>query len=345
MQDAHKRFVAKVPSNIAFIKYWGKKDSQQQLPANDSLSMTLSTATTTTTACPINGGTHEVYFRGQRLFESDAFAKKIYSHLKTLASELSVKQALRIETQNSYPDSCGIASSASGFGALTLAATAAWTNSADLNELESKGFYLSKLARLARLGSGSACRSLFGGFVHWQTSDSADFQKVEQCWPDSHWDLADIVVLVNTQKKAISSSQGHQSAWSSPLFRQRLAVIPERVRDIKKAIASRDLDSLGRIIETEATEMHAIMLSSRPASKYYGEATSQFLAWVRAQRYEGFLPAYFTIDAGPNVHLICEQERVEAVATKIAANFPEFELLIDRVGAGPSLAICNEQTF
>jgi len=331
------RYTAVVPSNIALIKYWGKKDGHRQLPSNDSISMTLATSTTQTTTQIIDSGSFQIFYDNHQLFESDPFAKKIFAHLKVLAKELNFKSKLSIKTKNSFPSSCGIASSASGMGALTLSSVAAWSDSHSLKDLEERGFYLEKLAKLARLGSGSACRSFWGGMVHWQTGESENLQLVKQLHPNTHWDLSDIIVIVSKKSKSLPSSQGHLSAQSSSLFRPRVASIPSRIADIKLALEEKDFHSLGRIIEQDSNEMHAVMMSSSPAINYYQKETIDFLEWFKFHRFKHNTPAYTTLDAGPNIHVICESKNANSIKEQIRDQFPNYEILLDHIGTGPTL--------
>jgi diphosphomevalonate decarboxylase len=329
-QDAYVHAVA--PSNIAFLKYWGKREAASQWPADDSVSMTLSSATTTTRAFFSETEDDVVSFKGA---ETDT--RKALEHLQFLRKELGFGEPLRIETANNFPMACGIASSASGFAALTIAAMAAWTRSRSFDDLAARGFSRTRLAHLARQGSGSAGRSLWGGFVHWEAGHSPATQNLRQCFTTQHWQLADLIVVLSDQKKSVSSSDAHKSAWTSPLFAPRLAGLHERRDRMFKAIEQRDLAELGPLIEEEALEMHSVMMTSHPAANFLTEETAKFLVWLRNERKHGNFRAWFTIDAGPNVHVICEAENVEAYRKKVLASFPQYQLICDKVGSGPSL--------
>jgi diphosphomevalonate decarboxylase len=327
---------AEVPSNIAFVKYWGKRDADAQWPANDSLSMTLSVARTITTATAHDGPRDEIYRDGQLQGQGPG-GDKASRHLEVLRRDLGVHRRLLITTRNTFPSDCGIASSASGLGALTLAAIGAWTGASSLHELEGQGFPRARLAQLARLGSGSACRSLYGGFVLWQAGPSPDEQTVRQLHDEEAWPLADIIVVVDRTPKPVSSTTAHRAAWTSPLYSPRLAGLPARLARVQDALDRSDLEELGRELEAEALEMHGVMMSSTPSAVYLTEATSQVLAWLRRERTRQGLPAYFTLDAGPNVHVICERQNADWVGSRISAEFPDAEVIMDRAGAGPVL--------
>jgi len=334
-------FTAEVPSNIALVKYWGKLDKGLQWPANDSVSMTLKNAKTITSARTLPWQSAQVLDiitkDGQVLVRGTPSADKAYKHLEFLREQLSFTAHLEVNTKNTFPSECGIASSASGLGALTLCAVAAWTNSSNLDELQLKGYTTSQLSALARIGSGSACRSFFGGFVEWKAGESALQQGVWQINSEKHWDLADLILIVSKDKKPVSSTVAHESAWSSPLFKPRLAGIKERLNAVKVAISERNLFKLGHAIETDALDMHAVMMTSTPPARYMTSDSESVLSWIRTERSTGSFDAWFTMDAGPNVHIICDKDNAELYIEKIKGRFPQFELLVDSTGSGPVL--------
>lgn len=332
------KFIAEVPSNLALIKYWGRKDEQSRNPANDSLSLTLSDFITTTSAqTNPSSRPFAISYQNKLLSDNDPVAKRAVNFLRQLGASLGFQKSLRIHSRNNFPASCGIASSASGFGALTLAAVASWTESTSLADLAAKGYTAERLANLARLGSGSACRSFFEDFSHWHTCDTTGSQGVSGVYPPAPWALMDVVVLVSSAEKAVSSSEGHRYAWTSPLFPLRLQKIPERVLRLKAAIAALDFNALGTLAEDEALEMHSIMMSGTPSIKYFGTETTAVLTYVREQRRAGNFLAYFTLDAGANVHILCEKSHMSQVRETLAKRFPQYELLASATGAGPKL--------
>lgn len=332
-------FTAEVPSNIAIVKYWGKLNTELQWPANSSISMTLNQARTITTASVRESAADtDVITKDEvTLTPGSAAADKAYEHIRFLRKELGYNAPLAIRTHNTFPSECGIASSASGLGALTLAVVAAWTNCDNLQDLQLCGHTMPALAAFARIGSGSACRSFFGGFAEWEAGESADQQNVVQIASHDHWPLADLIVIVSDHKKAISSTQAHKTAWSSPLFRPRLAGINERLCTARTAIANKDLKGLGVCLESDALEMHAVMMTSVPPAKYMTSNSEAVLTWIRNERRAGNFDAWFTMDAGPNVHVICDAGNAASYGEKIRAKFPEFELISDSTGAGPVL--------
>ena len=328
---------AVVPSNIALIKYWGKKDEFSQWPANDSLSMTLSAAHTVTEAS-LHDGPHDVLRRNGHIVSAEATQDKALKHLVRLRQLLGFDAPLNLSTHNTFPSDCGIASSASGLGALTLAAIAAWTGAESFEHLADLGYSRQRLAMLARLGSGSACRSLLGGFVEWCGGSHTDDQSIRTVSDAEAFPLCDVIVLLSQTPKSISSTAAHRHAWTSPLFAPRLAGMARRLGDVRQAILKQDLEHLGDLIEIEALDMHAVMMSSTPPAYVMTSETSRLLAWVRDERSKGRLEAWFTVDAGPNVHLICRPEVAQDVAHRIVHDFGAPDLLMDRVGHGPALS-------
>jgi len=293
-------------SNIAFVKYWGKRDEPLRLPMNSSLSMALSQATTMTTVAFVPELAEDEIFIDGRAVQGTA-RLRVAQHLDRIRQKAEIRQRARVASRNSFPRNAGIASSASGFAALTLAATTA------------AGLKLStrELSCLARLGSGSAARSIPGGFVEWHRGQDHESSYAEQIAPPQHWpEFRDIVAVVETTPKPVSSTHGMARAQTSPYFTTRMALIPERLERARQAILDRDLDELGRISEQEAIELHFISMSSHPPVLYWSPATLKLIHQVLAWRSEG-LRVHFTIDAGPNVHLLCEQRDEKAISAML----------------------------
>ncbi len=329
--------IATAPSNIAFLKYWGKSDKANQWPANSSMSMTLDALKTTTKAWHTNQDDHQVLLGGKTIDRTSSRGQKVFRHLDYLKNYLGAKSYLLIESQNSFPADCGIASSASGIAALTIAACASWLGKSSFEELDKAGFSTKALAQLARQGSGSACRSFFGGFVTWHKGPSWDRQSFTQDFTANHWRLDDTVVMVSAEEKAISSSLAHELAWSSLLFEPRLASLEERLGKISKAIATCNLTSLGELLEQEALEMHAVIMTGKSRVSYLTPKSVEILAWLRYWRKEENLACYFTIDAGPNIHILSEPKTTPLLKAALGKKFPELALLSDSVGEGPTL--------
>jgi diphosphomevalonate decarboxylase len=323
-----EKATAVAPSNIAFVKYWGTRDVEKTLPYNPSISMTLSDCVSRCTVEHLRDGQEtEVRLRAGDTIEPAPrdFASGVEQHLMTLKRWAGVGGEFRITTQNSFPTGAGMASSASGFAALTMATAAALGRDLGVEEA-------SLLARSS--GSGSAARSVIGGYVEWP--GEGDEGAAVQLATADHWPLSDVVAVVSSRPKDVSSRDGHKRAPSSPMWEGRLEALPERLRRVRAAIADRDIELLGSVIEDEALELHMVAMSSRPPIFYWTAGTVAVLRRVRAMRLEG-LDAYSTIDAGPNVHVICPLDQEEDVA-RILRSMGETESVIaDRVGTGPFL--------
>jgi len=327
-------------ANLAFVKYWGKRDSALNIPLNNSISMNLSAARTTTTV-EFDAALEEdaVLLEGEPV--SEAFAVRVSRHLDRLRELAGSPVKARVETHNSFPASTGFASSASGFAALTLAASTAL--SLDLSERQ--------LSILARQGSGSACRSIPAGFVEWQAGTTDGDSYAYAIASPEHWDIVDVAVLVTESAKQVPSSQGHLLALNSPFWEARQALLPERLERVRGAILQRDFHTFGCEIEAEAMSMHAIMLTSayerddawHSGIYYISPDTLELLIAVQRWRDEG-LGVYFTLDAGPTVHLICplaEAAVVQRAVQQIAR--PGWSVIVNYPGRGAYLLNAADQ--
>ena len=209
-------------------------------------------------------------------------------------------------SRNEFPAGAGLASSASGFAALAVAASAA------------AGLSLSEadLSRLARLGSGSACRSVPGGFVEWTTGNDDRSSYAYAIAPAEHWDLHDVVALIDLGHKTVGSTEGHAVADTSPLQAARVASVPDRLAKARLAVLDRDFAALAEVVELDSLMMHAVMITSSPVLMYWQPATIAVMQAVIDWRREG-LPACTTIDAGPNVHVLCPASASTEVAHRL----------------------------
>lgn len=319
---------ATAPSNIAFIKYWGARDLARAIPENPSISMTLSACFSRCTVEHAPEATrHEILWRGQSGFElaPPSFADRVAAHLDRLRAWAGASGAFRVATENSFPSAAGLASSASGFSALTLAVLGALGRQVSVAEQ-------SALARSS--GSGSAARSVLGGYVMWPAPGEEAESYAAQVLPASHWDLRDVIALVETSHKEVSSLDGHRRAPTSPYFEQRQKDLPGRFERLVRALTERDFPVFAEVLEEEAIDLHVIGMTSRPPIFYWKPATLAVLEAVRLLRRDG-VAAASTMDAGANVHVICTPAAEEAVAARLAA-VPGVETVMrDRVGDGP----------
>jgi diphosphomevalonate decarboxylase len=324
---------AQAHANLAFVKYWGKADAALNLPLNSSISMNLSGATTVTTvtfdpALPAD----EVLLHGTPFQQDDpqlplplgappeqagaGFAQRVTKQLDRIRAVAGSRLRARVTTANSFPAGAGIASSASGMAALTVPAAAAL--GLELGERE--------LSILARRGSGSASRSIPGGFVEWHAAPASDDSYAAQIAPPEHWPIVDLAVIVSRAPKKVPSSEGHQLALGSPFSQARLDSLPERTASIRRAILERDFETFGRETEAEALAMHMIAMTSAHIADgawqsgvyYWLPDTLELLAATQEWR-AGGLPVYFTLDAGPTVHLLCPADQAATLADAVRA--------------------------
>ena len=306
---------AKAPANLAFVKYWGKQDADLRIPTNNSISVNLSNAQTITSVdFDANLDDDQLFVDDINILLETNFSKRVFHHIDRMRRKASVSLKAKIHTRNTFPTDVGIASSASGFAALTVATCAAL--SLDFTEKE--------LSEMARLGSGSACRSIPDGFTEWIASDSNNHSYAVQIAPADHWDLNIVTVVVSKQAKQLSSTSGHALALASPFFKTRLDSLPFRLDTVRSAILERDFETFGRETELEAISFHSIAMTSPIQSThswmsgayYWLPDSLELILSVQQWRRNG-LGVYFTLDAGPSVHLICLKKDLNQVISAV----------------------------
>jgi len=292
--------------NIAFIKYWGDQDPCLRIPANGSLSMNLQGLYTRTKV-----SFDPALIRDSLIVNDQPIAdqglQRVSDQLNCVRDLAGLKHFAEVLSTNNFPIGAGIASSASAFAALSLAASTA--AGLQLSEKE--------LSRLARSGSGSACRSIPGGFVEWQAGTSDEDSYAFSIAQPKHWDLVDCIVIVSQAHKAVGSTAGHALALTSPIQSARVADAPRRLEICRQAILQRDFQTFAEIIELDSNLMHAIMITSTPPLLYWQPATLAVMRLVPELRKSG-LPAAYTIDAGPNVHVLTLASAASEVIAHLA---------------------------
>ena len=314
---------ASCPSNIALIKYWGKYEGQ--IPANPSISFTLSNCKTETKMIFRSGEKFSVktFLAGK---EETKFSEKIEKYFRSIEKYLPwiLQGSFVIETENTFPHSSGIASSASGFGAIAKC----------LMEMDKafsgKDFFdVKKASFLARLGSGSACRSVYDGLVVWgevnEVEGSSDLYAVKYPNEEIHpifKDFNDYVLLIHEGQKSVSSTVGHGLMNTNPYAARRFQEARENFAPMKEILKSGDLQAFMKLVEHEALTLHAMMMMSDPAFILMQTGTLQVINRVWEFRKETNLPLFFTLDAGANVHLLFPSEKKTEIS-----NFIETELL------------------
>jgi diphosphomevalonate decarboxylase len=269
--------------NIAFIKYWGNRDHELRIPANGSLSMNLAPLETRTTVS----------------FDTDLKSDQL-----TLNGKEAGDQAL--ERVSTLLDRIRNLAKVDTYARVVLAAT----TSLGL-ELPEKA-----LSQIARTGSGSASRSIPGGFVEWEPEGESSY--AYSIADPGHWDLVDFITLISQEHKKVVSSEGHKLAGSSPLQKARVKDTPRRLNICRQALHNKDFMVFAEIVEQDSNLMHSVMMTSDPPLYYWQPGTIEVMHAVQQWRQEG-LPVCFTIDAGPNVHVICPAEAADKVRRKLGS--------------------------
>lgn len=311
--------------NIAFIKYWGNRANALRLPMNGSISMNLDglfTRTRVTWDVGCVTGIDSLIINGSSI--TGKALQRVSNFLDIVRQLAGLDLRAEVISGNNFPAGVGIASSASAFAALSLAATKA----AGL-DLDSAA-----LSRLARRGSGSACRSVPGGFVEWSAGTSDENSFAASFALPEHWPLVDVIAIVSALHKSTGSSEGHALAHTSPLQAARVEDAPRRLALCRRAILERNFAAFAEIVEADSNLMHAVMMTSSPPLFYWQEATLTVKKTVRAARASG-LHACYTIDAGPNVHVICDKASAPEVIKMVGSVPGVWEVRSAQVG-GPA---------
>lgn len=294
--------------NIALIKYWGNLDHALRLPASPSLSFNLAELYTRTTVDWDDALTaDEVIINGEAA--GHAALERVSHHLDHVRRLAGHSGHARVVSANNFPIGTGIASSAAAFAALSLAATAAL--GLTLTERE--------LSALARLGSGSAARSIPGGFVAWYVGEDHASSFAETIAPSEHWDLVDLVAVVSRAHKQTGSTSGHRLADTSPLQAARITTAQDRFERCRAALLARDFPALASVVELDTNVMHGVMMTGSPPLLYWEPTTIALMKQVRDWRDSDGLDVCYTIDAGPNVHCICTAAVAQAIGPALRA--------------------------
>ena len=333
------------PSNIALVKYWGKHG--RQLPRNASVSLTLDGAATDTTlhyaprlysdGQPID---LELSFEGKK---EESFARKTREFFASLLEVYPYLRQLsfRVETSNSFPHSAGIASSASGMSALALCLVS--LEERLFEPLPDRGAFLRKASYLARLGSGSACRSVYPRAAVWGKTEavrgSSDDFAVPADLSDTFATYHDDILLVSRSPKAVSSRAGHGLMEGNPYAAARYQQADRRMAEMAGILRGSDTEKFGQILESEALTLHALMMSSTPSYTLLEPNTLEVINRIHDFRRETGTPVYFTLDAGPNIHLLYPDSVAETtkhfIRERLLPYCDEGRYLADRVGNGP----------
>lgn len=331
------------PSNIALVKYWGKK--KHQIPANPSVSFTLDACKTTTTLTYSkkenkNDFSFDVYLDGTK---KDDFKPKIETFFKRVEQYLPFLRDyhFKIETSNTFPHSSGIASSASGMSVLALCLMSI---EKQLNSEITDVFFNQKASFLARLGSGSACRSIEGDLIVWgkhkKITGSSDVFGVKYPFEvhDNFKNYQDTILLVDKGEKQVSSTVGHDLMHNHPFAEQRFAQAHENLSKLISIFRDGNLKSFIEIVESEALTLHGMMMTSMPYFILMKPNTLEIINKIWSFRQETGLHICFTLDAGANVHILYPESEAKAIyefiKTELVVYCQNGHYICDRIGFG-----------
>ncbi|MCF7799550.1 diphosphomevalonate decarboxylase [Candidatus Babeliales bacterium] len=302
MKPIRDKIVVQACANIALIKYWGKRDENLFLPTKNSISISMPNLVTTT--CVQENSTDQIILDNKILSEKES--KKIVNFLDKFREIYKIKQKFKIITQNNFPTAAGLASSSSGFAAIALG----------LNKYYDLNLSKKELSILARQGSGSACRSIYNGFVIWfkgQKKDGSD-SSAQQLFDEFYWPEFKILsVIVNDQEKLVSSRIAmQQTVNTSSYYKEWLIESENRIPKVMDAIKNKDFNRVGQLAQDDCLGMHKAIRLSNPKIDFWQEGTREIIKIVENLN-KSSIDCYFTIDAGPNVKILCLDENYEEI--------------------------------
>ncbi len=318
---------ARSTPNIALIKYWGNRNDTLRLPMADSVSITLDSPCVEVTIEHSTVFTLQSFLpdRSQKILKEKDIAR-IEGHLKLTKQFLStvnmadaIPESVSITIRSAIPPAIGIASSAAVFSGLAKAYAELITCN-----LQPATLSLRDISIIARLGSGSAARSIFGGFVALSNDPTCNLQPAtnspdiasayaHQIADEHHWPLFDTIIVPTMEEKKVGSTEGHHLAHTSALFPKRVKTIGRRQQECIDAILTKDFEKLQAVTEEDCWDMHNVMQTQTPPLQYLNDETYRIVEEITDLRDREHLPVLFTMDAGPTVHLICTEEALKAV--------------------------------
>lgn len=315
-----EKITARAHTNIALVKYWGKENEELIIPANSSLSLTLDEFYTDTSVLFDESlSSDEVTLNGKVIED-----EKITKFMDIIRKKSNINAFARIESTNHVPTSAGLASSASAYAALAAAGSKAY----GLN-LSQKG-----LSRLARRGSGSATRSIFGGFAAWNKGTDDESSYGYSIEDPVKMDINMIAIILDNQPKKISSRKGMKiSIKTSPYYQSWIKQTTADFQIIEEAIKENDFTTLGKTAELNAMRMHSLTLSSDPSYLYINADSLKVINMVKELRENG-VECYYTMDAGPNVKIICQSDKISAITDKLSDKFSNDQIKVSGPGEG-----------
>jgi len=332
------------PSNIALVKYWGK--NLDQTPKNPSISFTLSDCKTTTSVLfkKIKNTSKiidfELFFEGERNISFRTKIEKFFSSIVGYCPFLS-DYHLTISSSNSFPHSSGIASSASAMSALSLCIMSL---EKELTLIDDEFFY-KKASFISRIGSGSACRSIYGGINFWGTHSDFSFgsdlysTQISKSISSKFHNYRDAILIIDEGKKEVSSSVGHELMNDNPFSQIRFKLAKNNISKLMRILESGNLNEFCNLVESEALMLHSLMMSSTPSYVLMKPATLSVINLIREFRKDSNIPVCFTLDAGANVHILFpenfSQEVINFIKKKLSVFCVKQKYILDFMGTGP----------
>lgn len=324
-KEGQEAVTAVAHTNIALIKYWGKRNVSTNLPAVGSISLTLD-ALKTETSLHFDRSLQKDSFKLNGKTASSRQMARVTQFLDVACG--AERPKAWVKSKNNFATSAGLASSASGFAALALAAT-----KASGQERTKKA-----LSQLARKGSGSAARSIFGGFVEMRAGGSnTDEDYAVSLFDEAYWDVRMLIAVTSTRKKSVGSTEGmKRTAQTSPYYQSWLKEQPRDLDEMRDAIRLKDFEKMGELAEQSCFKMHGLVMSSKPPLVYWNETTVKVINTIRNMRKNG-TAAYVTIDAGPQVKIICLPDVVHEVKQMLQSVDGIKELIECKPGPGATI--------
>jgi diphosphomevalonate decarboxylase len=314
-----RKVKARAHANIALVKYWGKQNEEQVIPYNSSLSLTLDKLYTDT----IIETAYEDEFILNGVSQNKSETGKIFKFADRFRQMSQRKNRIRITSVNNFPTAAGLASSASGFAALAMAS----------NRYFNLNLSKKELSVITRFGSGSATRSLFGGFVIWQKDEIPFAYEFDS----ADWDIAMIVVVINKEKKDVSSKEAmRRTVLTSPYYPAWVESAQSDFEQMKKAIKKRDFTRVGQITYSNALRMHASMMAAEPPVMYMQPKTLEVLNFIENLNNKG-LDCFATMDAGPNVKILVRQSQVQMIVNELSVLIDPSDMIMCVVGEGATI--------
>ncbi|MFW9923383.1 MAG: diphosphomevalonate decarboxylase [Candidatus Thorarchaeota archaeon] len=319
---------AKAQSNTALIKYWGKRDEELIIPLNNSISMTTDALSTITTVEFSDEYSQDLFYLNDQL-QTGKSLQRVSNHLNIIRKMADCTEFAKVKSENNFPTASGLASSASGFAALTVAACSALKLKLDKREL----------SMVARRGSGSSCRSIYGGFVEWIAFDDDHQSYAIQLAKKDHFNIRDLVVVLDAPERKVYTREAMKiSQNTSPFMKTRLELISKSLENIRVAITEKNFDLLGSTAEMDCLSMHAVALTSYPSLLFWTPETISVINCIENLREQG-ISTYYTIDTGANMHVLATPKDEKTIIDYLDENVNINQIISSKPGEGTKVIL------